>query len=45
MRVISQYDKVKDPEAMTLSSQWHELGLNELDTVELLLGIEDEFKI
>ena len=45
MRIIAQNDKVADPEAVTLRSQWHELGLNELDTVELLVGIEDEFKI
>lgn len=45
MRVIAQFDKVNNPEKMTLNSQWHELGLNELDTVELLLGIEEEFKI
>lgn len=39
MRTIAQFDKVNDPENMTLNSQWHELGLNELDTVELFLGI------
>ena len=41
MRLIAQFDKVAEPEKVTLSSQWHEMGLNELDTVELLVGIED----
>lgn len=45
VRIIAQFDKVNDPEKVTLNSQWHELGLNELDTVELLVGIEEEFKI
>ena len=45
MRIIAQNDKVNDPEKVTLNSQWHEMGLNELDTVELLVGIEEEFKI
>lgn len=45
MRIIAQFDKVEDPESLTLKSQWHEMGLNELDTVELLVGIEEEFKI
>jgi hypothetical protein len=33
MRVITQYDKVENPEKVTLNTQWHEMGLNELDTV------------
>ena len=41
MRVIAQHEKVKDPESLTLNTQWHEigkgmndyLGLNELDLV------------
>ena len=45
MRIIAQNEKVTDPETVTLNSQWHEMGLNELDTVELLVGIEEEFKI
>lgn len=28
MRVIAQHDKVIDPEKVTLSTQWHEMGLN-----------------
>ena len=44
-RVIAQFDKVDNPEKVTLNTQWHEMGLNELDTVELLVGIEDEFQI
>ena len=28
MRLIAQYDKVADPEKVTLNTQWHEMGLN-----------------
>lgn len=45
LRVIAQFDRVQNPEQVTLNTQWHEMGLNELDTVELLVGVEDEFKI
>ena len=45
MRVISHHEKVSDPESLTLNTQWHEIGLNELDLVELFIGIEDEFNI
>lgn len=33
LRVIAQFEKVNNPEQVTLNSQWHEMGLNELDTV------------
>ena len=45
IRVISHNEKVTDPESLTLNTQWHEIGLNELDLVELFIGIEDEFNI
>ena len=33
IRIIAQFEKVNDPESVTLNTQWHEMGLNELDTV------------
>jgi hypothetical protein len=28
LRIISLYDRVEDPEKVSLSTQWHEMGLN-----------------
>lgn len=28
IRIIAQFDKVVDPEKVTLNTQWHEMGLN-----------------
>eukprot|EP00826_Nyctotherus_ovalis_P005991 TRINITY_DN11374_c0_g1_i2.p2 TRINITY_DN11374_c0_g1~~TRINITY_DN11374_c0_g1_i2.p2 ORF type:complete len:124 (+),score=14.34 TRINITY_DN11374_c0_g1_i2:140-511(+) len=45
IRVIATHDNVKDPSKITLKSTFGELGLSDLDMVEICLGIEDEFDI
>ncbi|XP_032832038.2 acyl carrier protein, mitochondrial-like [Petromyzon marinus] len=43
MQVLKAYDKV-DPQKLTLESHFlKDLGLDSLDQVELIMGIEDEF--
>ncbi len=45
MRIIAQHEKINNIEEMKLSSQWYELGINELDFVEIMVGVEQEFSI
>ena len=45
VRVIGIHEHVKDPTKITLNSTLTELGLNDLDLVEICLGIENEFNI
>ena len=45
VRLIGLHDNVKDPAAITLNSSFEELGLNELDMVEIFLGAEKEFDL
>ena len=45
VRVIGLHDHVTDPAAVTLNKSFAELGLNELDMVEVFLGLEREFDL
>ena len=44
-KLIALHDKVKDPSAVKLGRSFSELGLNELDLVEVMLMCEEEFGI
>ena len=43
VRLMALHDNVKDPSGITLGATFEELGLNELDMVEVYLMIEKEF--
>ena len=43
IRIMAQHDNVKDPSNITLRNSFEELGLNELDMVEVYLMLEAEF--
>ena len=43
VRLMALHDNVKDPSGITLGATFSELGLNELDMVEIYLMIEKEF--
>lgn len=43
VKTIGCYDKIEDVSAIKLSTQWHELGLSELDMVNVIVAIEQEF--
>jgi len=45
IRLIGLHDNCRDPAAVTLSSSFEEVGLNELDIVELGLMAEREFDL
>ena len=45
VRLVALHDNVKDIENITLNSTWKELGFNELDVVELMIGVEFEFDV
>ena len=45
VRLIALHDSVKDPSAITVGSSFEELGLNQLDLVEVFLGAEKEFDL
>ena len=45
IRIIATHHNVKDPSKISLKSMFSELGLSDLDMVEICLGIEDEFDI
>jgi len=44
-RIFGIHDHCKNPHQITLSSTFEELGLNDLDLVEICLAVEDEFNI
>ena len=43
--MISLHDDIKDPSKITLNSTWHEIGLNEMTYVEVMVEVEREFEI
>ena len=43
VRCIALHDNVRDPSNITLGQTFEELGLNELDMVEIYLMLEKEF--
>lgn len=43
VRCIALHDNVHDPSSITLGATFEELGLNELDMVEIYLMLEKEF--
>ena len=45
VRLIGLHDHVKDPAQVTLNKSFAELGLNDLDMVEVFLGVEREFDL
>ena len=45
VRLIGLHDNVNDPSGVTLNKSFDELGLNQLDMVEVFLGIEREFDL
>ena len=45
VRLLALHDNVKDPSAITLNSTFDEIGLNELDMVEIFLAAEREFDL
>lgn len=45
VRLLALHDNVKDPSAITLNSTFDEIGLNELDMVEIFLATEREFDL
>ncbi|KAI9802171.1 MAG: Acyl carrier protein, mitochondrial [Phylliscum demangeonii] len=46
MDLLKNFDKVKDPEKITSTSHFsNDLGLDSLDTVEVVMAIEEEFSI
>ena len=44
-KVLALHDKVKDPSAVKLGASFSDLGLNDLDLVEVMLMCEEEFGI
>lgn len=42
-KLIGCYDKVEDVGIIKLKTQWHELGLDEIDLVNIMVAIENEF--
>lgn len=43
VRLFALHDNVNDPESVALSSTFVEMGLNDLDMAEIMIGIEKEF--
>ena len=45
VRLMALHDNVNDPSSITLNKSFEELGLNDLDMVEIFLGAEREFDL
>lgn len=46
LNIVKAFDKVKDPSKISASSSFKEdLGLDSLDTVEVVMAIEEEFSV
>lgn len=45
VRMIGLHDACVDPSKVTLSKAFSEVGLNDLDMVEVYLGLEKEFDL
>lgn len=45
VRLFALHDNIKDPSAITLNQSFEELGLNQLDMVEIFLATEREFDV
>lgn len=44
-KLIALHDKCRDPSKITLGSTFYDLGLNDLDVVEILFEAENEFQL
>lgn len=45
VKIIGLYDTISDVSKIKLTTQWHELGLDEVDMVNISVAIENEFDI
>ncbi|CCG84817.1 protein of unknown function [Taphrina deformans PYCC 5710] len=46
LNIVKAFDKVKDPSKISASSTFaNDLGLDSLDTVEVVMAIEEEFSV
>lgn len=46
LEIVKAFDKVKDPSKISASSTFaNDLGLDSLDTVEVVMAIEEEFSV
>ena len=45
IKVVSLHDSVRDPSAVAMRCSFKELGVNELDLVEIMLMLEEEFAV
>jgi len=46
LNIVKAFDKVKDPSKISASSTFsNDLGLDSLDTVEVVMAIEEEFNV
>lgn len=45
VKVIGLYDSISDVSGIKLTTQWHELGLDEVDMVNISVAVEQEFDI
>ena len=46
LEIVKAFDKVKDPSKISASSSFSsDLGLDSLDTVEVVMAIEEEFSV
>jgi NADH dehydrogenase (ubiquinone) 1 alpha/beta subcomplex 1 len=45
VRLLALHDNIKDPESITLNQSFEEIGLNQLDMVEVFLAVEREFDL
>ena len=41
--IIRAHDRIKDPKIVTDDKQFHEMGLDKLDVVEIFLEVEKDF--